>query len=154
SPRPTRSRPRGGPSARNSGSPRAAAPAAWSARARFRAAASRGACRRSGACWALRRHVRSRTGAKPHNSGVGATATDTIILTFDNLGEASELERGTRDERFPLGRHPSVTDALPRLLDELGRLQLRATFFIEGINCELNPDAVRAIAARGHEVGV
>lgn len=83
-----------------------------------------------------------------------ATATGTIVLTFDNLGEANELERGAWDESFPLGRHPSVTDALPRLLDELDRLELRATFFVEALNCELYPAAVRAIGERGHELGV
>ena len=82
-----------------------------------------------------------------------AAATSTIVLTFDNLGEASELERGTRDQDFALGRHPSVTDALPRLLDELDRLELRATFFVEAINCELYPAAVRSIGERGHELG-
>jgi peptidoglycan/xylan/chitin deacetylase (PgdA/CDA1 family) len=76
-----------------------------------------------------------------------------ILLTFDNLGEASELERGTWPEGEPLGRHPSVTRALPRLLDELERHALSATFFVEGLNCELYPDAVRGIAARGHDIG-
>jgi peptidoglycan/xylan/chitin deacetylase (PgdA/CDA1 family) len=47
-----------------------------------------------------------------------------------------------------------VTEALPRLLDELDGCGLRATFFVEGINCELYPDAVREIAARGHELGM
>jgi peptidoglycan/xylan/chitin deacetylase (PgdA/CDA1 family) len=46
-----------------------------------------------------------------------------------------------------------VTQALPALLDELDRHGLRATFFVEAINCELYPDAVREIARRGHEVG-
>ncbi len=46
-----------------------------------------------------------------------------------------------------------MTDALPRVLDELDTVGLRATFFVEGINCELYPDAVRTIAERGHEVG-
>lgn len=78
----------------------------------------------------------------------------TLLLSFDNLGEASELERGTWDANVPLGRHPSVTIALPRLLGELHRLGLKATFFIEGINCEVNPDAVMQIAGRGHELGV
>jgi len=77
-----------------------------------------------------------------------------VLLTFDNLGEASELERGTWPNGEPLGRHPSVTRALPRLLDELDLHGLTATFFVEGINCELYPDALRQIAARGHELGV
>jgi peptidoglycan/xylan/chitin deacetylase (PgdA/CDA1 family) len=75
----------------------------------------------------------------------------TLVLTIDNLGEASALERG--EQRHPTRRDPSVTDALPWLLDELDRHQLTATFFVEAINCELYPDAVRAIAARGHELG-
>jgi peptidoglycan/xylan/chitin deacetylase (PgdA/CDA1 family) len=74
-----------------------------------------------------------------------------LVLTFDNLGEASALERG--EQPVARGRDPSVTVALPWLLDELDRHGLIATFFVEAINCELYPDAVREIAARGHEVG-
>ena len=68
--------------------------------------------------------------------------TGEVVLTFDNLGEASELERGTWPPDEPLGRHPSVLTALPRLLSELDVLGLRATFFVEAINCELYPDAL------------
>ena len=32
-----------------------------------------------------------------------------IVLTFDNLGEASALQRGTWDPDTPLGEDPSVT---------------------------------------------
>jgi len=74
-----------------------------------------------------------------------------LVLTFDNLGEASALERG--EQRLPTRRDPSVTRALPWLLDELERHSLKATFFIEAINCELYPEAVAGIAARGHELG-
>jgi peptidoglycan/xylan/chitin deacetylase (PgdA/CDA1 family) len=74
----------------------------------------------------------------------------TLVLTFDNLGEASELERGG-DPPVP---HPSVTDVLPRLLDELEARDLAATFFVEAINCELNPEAVRSIGAHGHELAM
>jgi hypothetical protein len=45
-----------------------------------------------------------------------------LVLTFDDLGEASELERDTWDPSAALGRHPSVLTALPRLLDELDAL--------------------------------
>ena len=62
-----------------------------------------------------------------------------IALTFDNLGEAADLERGLWPDDAPLGRHPSVTVALPRLLDELADLDLRATFCVEALNCELYP---------------
>lgn len=77
----------------------------------------------------------------------------TVLLSFDNLGEASELERGTWPAGAPRGRHPSVTQVLPRLLDALDSHGLEATFFVEAINCELYPDAVREIVARGHELG-
>jgi peptidoglycan/xylan/chitin deacetylase (PgdA/CDA1 family) len=77
--------------------------------------------------------------------------TATVALTFDNLGEASEIQLGAEPERR--GEHFSVTDVLPRLLDALDEHDLKATFFVEGINTELYPDAVRGIAARGHEVG-
>jgi peptidoglycan/xylan/chitin deacetylase (PgdA/CDA1 family) len=77
-----------------------------------------------------------------------------IVLSFDNLGEASELERGTWDQQVPLGHHESVTVALPRLLDELDTLGLSATFFVEALNCELYPQALLGIAGRGHELGV
>ena len=77
-----------------------------------------------------------------------------LLLTIDNLGEARALERGMQPADAPVGSDPSVTRALPWLLDELGSHGLRATFFVEAINCELYPDAVREIAARGHEVGL
>ena len=77
-----------------------------------------------------------------------------LVLTIDNLGEARALERGTKPVDEPVGNDPSVTVALPWLLDELDAHGLGATFFVEAINCELYPDAVRQIAARGHELGL
>jgi peptidoglycan/xylan/chitin deacetylase (PgdA/CDA1 family) len=76
-----------------------------------------------------------------------------IVLTFDNLGEASALERGTWDAHTSLGEDPSVTRALPRLLDALDDSRLSATFFVEGVNAQLNPRALSEIAVRGHELG-
>jgi peptidoglycan/xylan/chitin deacetylase (PgdA/CDA1 family) len=75
-----------------------------------------------------------------------------IVLTIDNLGEANELERGTWDGTHPLGAHPSVTVALPRLLETLAEHELTATFCVEAINCRLNPEAVVSIAEAGHEI--
>ena len=49
-----------------------------------------------------------------------------IVLTFDNLGEATALQRGTWDPRTPLGSDPSVTRALPWLLDALDHSALPA----------------------------
>jgi peptidoglycan/xylan/chitin deacetylase (PgdA/CDA1 family) len=78
--------------------------------------------------------------------------TARVAVTFDNLGEVTALERGEWPEGEPLGRHPSVTEGLPRVLALLAEHDLRATFFVEGLNTELYPDALRGIAAAGHEV--
>jgi peptidoglycan/xylan/chitin deacetylase (PgdA/CDA1 family) len=75
-----------------------------------------------------------------------------LSLTFDNLGEATALERGEWPAGEPLGRHSSVTRALPRVLDLLSETGHRATFFVEGLNTELYPRALAEIAERGHEV--
>ena len=77
-----------------------------------------------------------------------------LSLTFDNLGEAADLERGLWPERKALGEHFSVVEVLPRLLDVLDELGLRATFFVEGLNAELYPEALAEIAAHGHELGL
>jgi peptidoglycan/xylan/chitin deacetylase (PgdA/CDA1 family) len=82
-----------------------------------------------------------------------AASPDAILLSFDNLGEASELERGTWPVTREVGYHRSVIEALPWLLDELERRRLSATFFVEAINCEIYPEELRAIVARGHELG-
>jgi peptidoglycan/xylan/chitin deacetylase (PgdA/CDA1 family) len=76
-----------------------------------------------------------------------------VLLSFDNLGEAADLERRPA-EAPPAGDHPSVTVALPWLLDTLAVLHLRATFFVEAINAEIYPQALRDIAAAGHELGM
>jgi len=100
-----------------------------------------------------------RAGAASHQSAAREDAgfgperlASALVLTFDNLGEASELERGTWPAGVPLGAHPSVTTVLPRLLDALEAHGLRSTFCVEAINCELYPDALLEIARRGHEL--
>jgi peptidoglycan/xylan/chitin deacetylase (PgdA/CDA1 family) len=80
-----------------------------------------------------------------HHAGTG--------LSFDNLGEVTALARGEWPAGRPLGEHWSVTRALPRLLALLAEIGLRATFFVEGLNAALYPDALRELDAAGHEVG-
>ena len=75
-----------------------------------------------------------------------------VTVSFDNLGEVSDIKRGTWPEDKPVGRHFSVTRALPRILALLEELDLRATFFVEGLNTELYPDGLAEIAAARHEV--
>ncbi len=72
-----------------------------------------------------------------------------IVLTFDNLGDAADRQRGAR----PAAAHPSLR-VLPRLLELLAALELRATFFVEAVNTREHSGAVRAIAAGGHEIGL
>lgn len=75
-----------------------------------------------------------------------------LSLTFDNLGEAAELELGLEAGDQPPEGHYSVTTALPIVLEELERADLKATFFVEGLNAERYPEALTRIAAAGHEV--
>ena len=77
-----------------------------------------------------------------------------ISLSFDNLGEAAELELGAIEPGTSLGTHFTATEVLPGLLERLAERELAATFFIEGINAEVYPDLLREIAARGHELAL
>jgi peptidoglycan/xylan/chitin deacetylase (PgdA/CDA1 family) len=79
-------------------------------------------------------------------------ARGALNLTFDNLGEAAELEMGALPADMPLGRHETALEVLPRLLGQLAERDLAATFFVEGLNAEIYPDLLREIDARGHEV--
>ena len=81
----------------------------------------------------------------------------TVALTFDVDGEAglacrpgSGWERrltSVSEARF------GVTRALPRILERLARHRVAATFFVPGATAERHSDAIRAVAAAGHELG-
>lgn len=75
-----------------------------------------------------------------------------LCLSFDNLGEAAEIELGATGEDDAGGGHFTATEVVPRLLDDLAKHNLPATFFVEGLNAELYPDTLRSIDAAGHEV--
>lgn len=79
-------------------------------------------------------------------------ARGALSLSFDNLGEAAEIELGALGPDAPIGEHFTATRVLPALLDALAEHELAATFFVEGLNAELYPDALAAVAAAGHEV--
>ena len=76
-------------------------------------------------------------------------ARGAVSVTFDNLGEAAEQELGMET---PTGGHYSVVTALPIVLSELAGNDVHATFFVEGINAETYPEALRSIDSAGHEV--
>jgi peptidoglycan/xylan/chitin deacetylase (PgdA/CDA1 family) len=75
-----------------------------------------------------------------------------LSLTFDNLGEAAELELGALGADAPLGGHETALEVVPRLLGQLGDRGIAATFFVEGMNAEIYPQLLREIDERGHEV--
>lgn len=75
-----------------------------------------------------------------------------VTISFDNLGEVAELQRGEWPDDEPVGRHFSVTRVLPRILALLEELGLRATFFVEGLNSELYPGSLIEVGAAGHEL--
>ena len=95
--------------------------------------------------------------SNPPNAPVDNRGPDsrlaTVSVTFDNLGEAADLERGLWPEDKPLGYHFSVRRMLPLILGMLEELGLYATFFVEGINADLHPKALLQIANSGHELG-
>jgi peptidoglycan/xylan/chitin deacetylase (PgdA/CDA1 family) len=88
----------------------------------------------------------------PHWDDHGATAA--VSVTFDNLGEAAEIERGSWPDDQPRGEHFSVVELLPKVLEMLERHGLAATFFVEGLNAEIYPDALLEMKSAGHELAL
>ena len=83
-----------------------------------------------------------------------AVPESVVSVTFDNLGEAAQLQLGMWPAEVPEGEHFTVVEVLPRLLELLAARQLKATFFIKGLNAQMYPQALHTIAAAGHEVAV
>ena len=73
-----------------------------------------------------------------------------LSITFDNLGEAAELELGLWGDA-PVGQHHTAA-FVPNLAAALG--DVRATYFIEASNVDIYPDAISAWAESGHEVAL
>ena len=75
-------------------------------------------------------------------------------FTFDNMGEAADVGAGRLSGPLPDGEEPSLAIGYPALFELLDRYGVRASFFVEGWNGQHHPAAVRAIVARGHELGM
>jgi peptidoglycan/xylan/chitin deacetylase (PgdA/CDA1 family) len=79
-----------------------------------------------------------------------------LCVSFDMDAEAAVL---AVDETF--SRRPSVMShqqygpvtGVPRLLEMLGDLHIRASFFIPGFSAERHPATVAAVVEAGHEIG-
>ncbi|MEL7116703.1 MAG: polysaccharide deacetylase family protein, partial [Pseudomonadota bacterium] len=76
----------------------------------------------------------------PTDLTVGEPATVTAVQT------RAPIVAMTYDD----GPHPNLT---PKLLDELKKRRLRATFYLIGKSVVTWPDIVRRIADEGHEIG-
>ncbi|GAB7342455.1 hypothetical protein MBLNU457_g0659t2 [Dothideomycetes sp. NU457] len=73
---------------------------------------------------------------------------------MDNMGEAADIHRGLWDPSLkPVGSHYSVLSSLPQMLSILSSESIKATYFIEGWNSGVYPDAIKRVRDEGHEVG-
>jgi peptidoglycan/xylan/chitin deacetylase (PgdA/CDA1 family) len=103
--------------------------------------------------------ARSHWAAKPpetmtlQKNGWGPSAQRAAVsFTFDNLGEAADIEFGKWPASEPLGSHYTVTEVLPELMSKLNAGKV--TFFVEGWNAENYPGTLRELATRGHDVAL
>lgn len=80
-------------------------------------------------------------------------ARTAIALTFDNMAEAADLQRGLWPSDQPLGSHYSVTQVLPKMLALLKKYDIYITYFIESWNLNHYASFIaNEIAGAGHEV--
>jgi len=75
-------------------------------------------------------------------------------FTFDNMGEAADVGAGRLAGPLQPGAEASLAVGYPAIFALLERRGVRATFFVEGWNGVHHPDEVRAVVARGHELGM
>jgi peptidoglycan/xylan/chitin deacetylase (PgdA/CDA1 family) len=81
-------------------------------------------------------------------------ARGALCLSFDNLGEAAEIELGAIAPDDPaIGTHPTVNGALRSVRLELMLRGIKATFFVEGLNAELYPQQLVLTQMEGQELG-
>lgn len=76
-----------------------------------------------------------------------------LSLSFDNLGEAAEVQLGARPMPEGPGDHFTAVETLPKILAALTPRRLRATFFVEGVNARLYGDRLLALSRSGQEIG-
>jgi peptidoglycan/xylan/chitin deacetylase (PgdA/CDA1 family) len=80
-------------------------------------------------------------------------ARGALCLSFDNLGEAAEIELGALAPDDPrVGEHPTAY-GLKSVLLELMLRGVRATFFVEGLNTELYPTQLVLAQMESQELG-
>lgn len=92
------------------------------------------------------------TAAFPWPGGRRAAVAVTFDLDAESVMLATDPALAERPSLMSHQRYGPVT-GVPRLLQILAERDLRATFFVPGASAERHPDAVRAIAEAGHEIG-
>nr|WP_256366422.1 polysaccharide deacetylase family protein [Microbulbifer sp. THAF38] len=75
-----------------------------------------------------------------------------LCLTFDNLGEARNMF--LKKSAVPDWEAPEITIGFPQVLQLLDRLQIRATFFVEGWSALHYGAIIENIHNGGHEIGL
>ena len=78
------------------------------------------------------------------------------VLSFDVDAESAVLQVDPKyATHATLMSHQAYGPrvGVPRLLEQLRRADVKATFFVPGFTAECYPDTIRQIAADGHEVG-
>lgn len=90
------------------------------------------------------------TTASPKTWGPG-NKRGAFSLTFDNFGEAADIELGFFPAGQPIGQHFTST-YLPTLLDMVQSLPV--TYFIEASNVALYPEHIKSIRDAGHEIAM
>ena len=82
------------------------------------------------------------------------TADDTVLMAVGNTGRKAiwGVDRGDNKIAFTMdcGSHNRY---VPTILDILDQYGVKITFFVTGKFAADNPDLVREMAARGHEIG-
>ncbi|KAL4737224.1 hypothetical protein BDV11DRAFT_172197 [Aspergillus similis] len=77
-----------------------------------------------------------------------------ICVTFDNIGEAADLNRKLWPESAPIGSHYSVTRVAPKMLALAAKYDIAITYFIESWNIGVYGQFILDnIVGAGHEVG-
>jgi peptidoglycan/xylan/chitin deacetylase (PgdA/CDA1 family) len=88
----------------------------------------------------------------PENASWPNGASAAICITFDNIGEAADINRNLWPSDAPIGSHYSVTRVLPQFLALVRKYDIPITYFAESWSLGVYPDAIRSIAEAGHEV--
>ncbi len=83
-------------------------------------------------------------GAKSHRGA--------ISITFDNFGEAAELEYDLWPKDEPVGSHYTAKEVLPEILRALADANFQASFFVEGWNGSIYPRELQSIRDAGHDL--